>query len=456
MVIQHANSSEYLAAVRTAMDEFEEALRNRYTDSFKNWKTGGNGAQWTLGGALQPQLDPAMSDDEADRIFQEATSHVPKWAAEIRADAESAIPVYDSQELNELNSAVEQMNHIAQLLEFNGPALRDKGEISDITNEISSAGGEWQGVSADKFGEDFGKSAEPTKENQRDIAVSLAKLYSARAAVISSIRGHTLTSIRQATEQLGATVDSGAESVRWTMASVFAIIVGFAGPVAAVATSVAAIVGSIVDPADPDQKFENDIGSVVAELKTALEDGKNKAVENETEYSAKVTELQDAITEKQNAEPRNLELYDFTSSGESVGQAEAGGYTYVRATIERLAKACYLASEKYEPLINHAIATDDADPQLKGINNTEQSGDVYLKDTRDTFVSFLQTTCARYREAGDRLMDAAREYDNAETNDEDILTAIGKELDFNGDESGTETVTQHVGATPGIEKHWNQ
>ncbi|MBK1787197.1 hypothetical protein [Prauserella cavernicola] len=442
MTIQHADWMTYVAEVQTALDEFGTALSDRYEQDLDDHKS-----VWTPADPKVP--DPSWGHN--GHPWEDVKPQIPEWVSEILASVTSAIPVYENQDLNALDTASEQLKGIASTLGYAPGTLGDHGRVPDLMEEINNAGGEWKGVSADTFGENFGKSVDPTMENQRDIAASLARLYSARAAINSATRGHVLSTIRQATESLGGTVASGAETGRWTFVSVVSVAVGFANAPLGAFLSVAAIIGSVVDPLDPAQKSAHDIGSVVTAVLEGLGNGKTKAEENELAYSNLVTALQDAITGKASTE---LELYDFTS-GEGVGEAETGAYEVVRGTIERLAASCFAASEEYEHVIKAAIATDDADPHLKGINNTEQSGDVKLKDTRDTFVGFLQTTCARYREAGDRLMDAAREYDNSETTNADILNAIHKELDFNGDHAGTGgTVEQHIGATPAIARHW--
>lgn len=450
MAIEHANWIAYVAAVHTALDELGEALKSRYEHDLDDHKS-----VWTPAGTNVPEVGAIYGDVEPGPGYTDPWEaekpHITGWVEDILAAVRAEIPVYDNQDLNELHSASEQLKRVAEALGHSPGTQGAQGRIPDLLDEVNNAGGQWQGISADQFGEHFGKSVGPTMRNQRDFGASLAHLYAARAAIISAIRGHVLSLIRNATESLGGTVASGNETVRWTFASVISVAVGFSSAPLGVILSVAAIVGSVVDPLDPHQKSEHEIGGVVTGLLDGLRNGQSRADENETAYSSLVVELQDAITAE---DRRNLELYDFIGNG-GVGRAESGAYEVVRGAVERLAEGCFAASEEYEQLIRIAVGTDDADSHLKGINNVEQVGDVKLKDTRDTFVGFLQTTCARYREAGDRLLDAARAYDNAETTNTEILEAIEKETDFNGDRPGAGgTVEQHVGATPPIPKHW--
>ncbi|GAA1077539.1 hypothetical protein GCM10009665_79950 [Kitasatospora nipponensis] len=104
--------------------------------------------------------------------------------------------------------------------------------------------------------------------------------------------------------------------------------------------------------------------------------------------------------------------------------------------VRELAGYCFDASEEYEKIITNAVAVDEADFELRGRGNEATAGDRELSDLQDAFVSFVQTTCARYYEAGTRLTEAARQYYGSEAENEDILRHLERDLDLNGADEG--------------------
>ncbi|MCO6705191.1 hypothetical protein, partial [Streptomyces sp. CHB9.2] len=73
-----------------------------------------------------------------------------------------------------------------------------------------------------------------------------------------------------ATKALHETQDSGVETARWTAVSVGAIVVGIASAGVGTAVSIVGVVGSLLDGAEPDQEYANDIEDVVMGLMDAL------------------------------------------------------------------------------------------------------------------------------------------------------------------------------------------
>jgi RecA/RadA recombinase len=431
--IKHANPNRYAEEVQRALAEFEGALTNRYEEEIRE----SFGIPWN-----PDRENPTVG---APSTPDELMLRVPRWVKEIRADVAAEIPSYESQDLDVLTSAFSQLHRAASLL-GNPEAIGTPSGIPDHVNHINSFS-KWAGICGAAFRENFGLSTRPTMDNQCGIANSLINLYAARAVTIDSARQNILRSIRTATEMLSqrvSTDNSQVELWQWTGLSVAAIVVGIPNAPVGVAVSAAVVIGNAFDFYQTDSKYADDIYSIVTGVKDSLKRAKQDAINAGFDWSNKVKELQRAIAE---TDSKFLELYDITAGGSTSQPAD--GYAIEEiGEIEKLAQRCFSASDEYEQVISAVIAADEADPHLKGMDGAETVGDVELKDTRDAYVSFLQTTCARYYEAGCRLTDSARTYFDVETTNSEILIALAEHPDLNGaapDNGGT--VEQYIGAT---------
>lgn len=83
-----------------------------------------------------------------------------------------------------------------------------------------------------------------------------------------------------------------------------------------------------------------------------------------------------------------------------------------------------------------AVETEAADAHLEGEYSIVTTGDTELKDARNVYISFLQTTCARYYEAGSRLNDAVRTYYGNDAESESVLNHLKNRPDLNGAKAG--------------------
>ncbi|SFB62131.1 hypothetical protein SAMN05216266_1303 [Amycolatopsis marina] len=431
--IKHANPAKYSAAVNEALAAFEAALTERYEKE----------ARESFHIPWNPDRENPMvgAPSSPDQVLQ----RIPRWVKEIRAGVEAEIPVYETQDLDVLASAFDQLHRAARFL-GNEKAIGIPSGIPAHVNNING-NSTWAGIAGEEFRRNFGLSTRPTMDNQRGIADSLINLYAARAVTIDSARRNTLRAIRTAAGKLSQTVstdNSETELWQWTGLSLGAVVVGIPNPTVGVVSSVAVVVGNAFDFYQTDLEYADDIHSIVTGVEDSLKKATQDAINAGYDWSNKVKELQREIAK---TDSKLLELFDLTTAGTT--SQPTGGYAVEDiGEIEKLAQHCFTASEEYEQVVSAVIATDDADPQLRGMDGAETAGDVELKDTRDAFVSFLQTTCARYYEAGCRLTDAARAYFDMETTNTEILNALAEQPDLNGaDPDRGGTVEQHVGAT---------
>lgn len=426
--IKHADPTKYTADLRQALSEFETELTERYEKEARE----AFGIPWNPDRDKPMVAPPSSPDDVLQRI--------PRWVKEIREDVAAEIPGYETQDLNIVESAFEQLHRAAKILG------NTKGEPSGLTHHVNEINGftQWAGISGETFRQHFGRSTRPTMDNQYHLTISLINLYAARAVIIDSARQNILRAIRTATAKLSQRVDnSEAEMWLWTGLSVAAIVVGIPYTGAGVLASGLVVIGNAMDYYDSDAQYADDLYSIVNGVKGELRKARQDAINAGYDWTGKVKELQREIA---GCDSQYLELYDITESSPS---QPASGYAIENlGEIEQLAQHCFKASEEYEQVTSAVIATDDADSQLNGMDGAETVGDVELKDTRDTYVSFLQTTCARYYEAGCRVTDAARAYFDIETTNAEILNALAELPDLNGADPGDGgTVEQHIGAT---------
>ncbi|MCT2584998.1 hypothetical protein [Actinophytocola gossypii] len=445
MTIKHANPYLYATDLRDAMAAFDSALLERYRADLDDHMQ-----VWTPHGE-EPDPKPTASagpgPDTVSIGYNRAKENAPGWVTEVRAQVEPMIAVYDSQDLSKLESAFNDLHAAAALLGERS-AVGDDSGLPTLTNKINGRSGDaddftkWAGISGEAFRNNFGQTVDPTMENQADLATSLLNLYDGRACIIDAARSNTLTAFQRATEKIRETVASGEENARWAFVNVAIIAVGFASAGAGAVLAGGAIIGGYLDSKNPDQKYANEIKDVVVGLMTDLGQAGIDAHTAENEWFGKVTELQRSIASVPSAE---LELYDFSGQTANSSAPPAGGFEVSVEQVDKLAQYCFEASEEYERVLGKVLGTDAADGELTGENDVETAGDQELKDTRDSLISFLRTTCARYYEAGSRLHDTAREYYGVETDNEAVMRALEKGPDLNGSDHGNGgSVDRHI------------
>ncbi len=443
--IKHGNPYLYAIDLRDAMDAFDSALLKRYEADLDDYMQ-----VWTPHGE-EPNPEPTRGagpgPDTIRLGYDNAKKFAPEWVAEVRSQVEPMVAVYDAQNLDTVETAFNDLHGVAALLGERS-AVGDDGGLPDLTNKINGRSGDaddftkWAGISGEAFRNNFGQFVDPTMENQAKLATSLLNLYDGRACIIEAARGNTLTAFQRATEKISETEASGEETARWNVINVAIIAIGLASTGGGAVLAGAALIGGYLDSKNPDQQYANEIQDVVVGLMTDLGQAEIDASTAEDEWFGKVTELQRAIASTKSAE---LELYDFTGQSGSGSSPPAGGFEVSVEQIDKLAELCFKASEVYERVIGKAVATDAADGDLTGEGNAETAGDHELKDTRDSLISFLKTTCARYYEAGSRLYETARDYYGAETDNEAVLRALEDSPDLNGSNPGKGgSVDRHI------------
>lgn len=434
--LEHSDPTRYREDLTTVLDEFEEALKSRYIDDLDDHMQ-----VWTVDGE-RPDPEPmAGAGPGPDRVsigYNRAKADAPSWATAARGRVELCVPIYDMQDLNKIESAFGQLDAAQKLLGANED-VGDASEIAGLVNKINGRSGaaaefgSWAGMSGETFNQNFGQFVSPTMVNQTTMARSLANLYAGRACIVESARGNTIAAIQKATKALHETQDSGVETARWTAVSVGAIVVGIASAGVGTAVSIVGVVGSLLDGAEPDQEYANDIEDVVMGLMDALIKIRENSTDEESEWTRKVAELQSDVT---GVAGEKLELYDFSGQSGRKSGPPAQGFDVDVDDIRKLAGDCFDASESYEQVIEHAVAVDKADFELRGERNEATVGDRELADLRAGLLSFLQTTCARYYEAGSRLTEAARQYYGADAVNEEILRHLERDIDLNGADKG--------------------
>lgn len=459
-----SDTAGHRGAVLAALDEFEDALRARYERDLQHEKVvqGADGLAQQYISALPPEPVP---NSPIEWVSRDAT---PGWstrnAAKVRADVADVVPWCDTQNLKVMEAAFDNLADAARLLgreasvghedESEYDALIDfsPGTIPALAVEINSDGGavgatgEWTGPTSIAF-KPFGKSAPKTVTHHRNIATSLAMLYAGRIATIEIVRGNTLTAIKGATNALRETSDYAGTAEEWLVYNATVIGVGWVLPPVGVALTVAGSVASYKVTKNPIQVPTHDIGSVIAALNTDLRSVEASMQEDEHEWAEGVQKLEKRIAQTGLDE---LELHDFTKGGGADTSDAGSGFSVDPTYVTNLAGRCVKASEQYEGVISSVILTDSADNELRGLDGQKTWGDRELIDVRDTFVKFLQTTCARFHEAGTRLYEAARRYGRV---DDDAAGALMYEKfsdapDLNGGVTGNGgSVDSHIGGT---------
>lgn len=434
--LKHKDPDTYAKDLKDALDEFEDALVWRYEEDLyhltKVWTTHGE--------------EPVFVTPTRDQYLT-ARDYAPAWAAEGRDQVSKSIADYGTQDLNKLESAVENLRSASELL-GEGRAASEEDDIFTITTKINGQCDfdGWAGASGEAFRKNFGESTSLTLVNQAQIAENLISLYSARTCIIESVRRNTVNALKRAATALRETEDSGEETDLWFFIGVASIPLGFVvtAGAGAVIAGVGAIAG-LLDSNYPDQKFSNDIKEIVSTLEDQLKNAGSDASFEEGELFEKTVRMQQDL---EGAKSEVLELYDFTG-GEYSAAAPAGGFTVSAEDVYDLSELCFTASQVYENVITKAVSTDDADGELKGEGYVETAADAELKDTKDAFVSFVKTTCARYYEAGERLHDTARTYFGVEADNEKVFKGFEDDPDLNGaDRDGNGgSVDKHVKKT---------
>lgn len=433
--LKHKDPDTYAKDLKDALDEFEDALVWRYEEDLYHLTK-----VWTTHGEEPVFVTPTREQ------FLTARDYAPAWAAEGRDQVSKSIVDYGTQDLNKLESAVEDLREVSKLL-GEGRKVSDEDDIFTTTTLINSqCDFGWAGASGEAFRKNFGQSTSLTLVNQKQIAENLISLYSARTCIIESVRRNTVNALKRAAAALRETEDSGEENDLWFFVGVASIPLGFVvtATAGAVIAGVSAIAG-LLDSNHPDQKFSNDIKEIMNTLEDQLKNAGSDASFEEGELFEKIVRMQQDI---EGAKSEVLELYDFTG-GEYSAAAPADGFTVSAETVYGLSGLCFTASQVYEDVITKAVSTDDADGELKGEGYVETAADAELMDTKDAFVSFVKTTCARYYEAGERLHDTARTYFGVETTNEQVLKGLEDDPDLNGADSDGNggSVDKHVKET---------
>lgn len=438
MEFQNADPGTYASDLEAALAALEQAVLERYHRELDD-----RHQVWTPYGGTVPDPYPLANGgpgpDVVGITFNNLREYAPGWAADVVNYVRAFIPDYDVQDLSNVESAWDDFVRVQEQC--------DAGTLATLVDDLQTNSADsddfdkWAGISRHAYRDRFADYVDKTLKNHRDIAASLANLYSGRGGLVETGRSRTLAAIHEAVEQLEAQVPSGAEGARWLVIGIGAIVVsvataGVATPAAAaiaIGTGGVTTVGGYLDSADPDMEPAHELEPVVRGLTDSLRITTNNLHSDESDWSGKVRSLQDEIAA---ADSNVLELNDFSGYGSGEDAPPTGGFTVDGDYIIALANQCFEASHKYEALISSILASESADGDLKGINNAVTTGDAELIDTRNTFVSFLRTTCARYYEAGNRLVATAKIYYGVEVENAEAAGWLDRAPDFNGSAPG--------------------
>lgn len=429
--LNHPDPDKYYYDVKGALDDFESALKNRMWDDYER-----GFATWTPEGYKEVPQNAQLDDwNRARDSFKDSTAG---WAQEVRDDLDGRIAEYHTQNLTNIDMARDGLLKATKLLGGSTGAPGDRGALPTLVDDINSRCGltaeymAWSGTSADNVKDHFGVYVQDTMDNQGNIAGRLVNLYTGRSNIVEFVRNNVLHYLRTATAALKEEEVVSADAETVLAVNVGVLAVGFvAGPIG-VAADIAISAGEYLNAKDPATVPVNEIEDVVVAVQNQLDTLKEDAQSREETWTGKVQAVQGEIAGINNN--AYLELYDFTgkSTPTDTSSAPSGGFGVKPDLVEELAGWCFRASSQYERVISRVIETDVADGDLMGMNHVVTNGDIETKDIRDALVGFLQTTCARYHEAGIRLTETAKTYWNIEFDNKAVMAGLEADLDLNG------------------------
>ncbi|TCP55063.1 hypothetical protein EV191_102275 [Tamaricihabitans halophyticus] len=353
---------------------------------------------------------------------------IDEWAYGERDNVYFKMPLFDTHDLRALKDAYDDLVKIGGDLGLNQPVKDGKFDgvsEDDLSNQVTVLGDErgqgqdfwagWTGLAASRAKEGFFASVLPSMTNQSGIAGSLANLYATRAAIIQKARNDTLYWSQWATKACSAeaTVKTDLRE-GWAVVSGIGAAVGVyssftgVGAAAGATISLVGFLGEKLLPEVKQQEYTHEIEEIVNTLNSQIDGLGRKLSDMESEYSAKVTELQNGLN---GVHSYNLELYDLTKNN---AQGDRGGddkgYEAEIEDILQISKVCYNVGEQYDALAPKVDDTEDADKSLADQDGKATTADTALQQLRDQFSGFLSTSTGRYVLAAQQVEAAAEDY----------------------------------------------
>lgn len=396
-----------------------------------------------------------------DTIMQQIAS----WAAEERAEIFGKLPHFDAHDMGRLRETQLALVQVAKLLgqgyEEAPLESRSHGDLTLTVTDMSSDNLNkdwwitWSGLAADTAKSGFFHSVGPTLHFQRNIAGCMANLYSLRASAIEMARRNTLKTIAEATSAFDDTrTQTVSYEGAWTVVNGAAVTMAMI-PYTAPAGAVVGLVGFLGSELLSESSFEayaQSVDDILREVKSKIATVSDDLYQAEwVDYLGRVQELRDEIAALPSA---HLELYDFTqntATGDAKEQRESR-FTVEIADVLDLSSACYDAAEQYQEPLAKLLTLDGADADLADQSGKRILPDQWLIDLRDTFVSFVKTTCARYQEAGHQVKAAAIAYARSDADAVDQMEPLLDHLgtDLTGKNDGYWAKTKTGGHTPDL------
>ncbi|MER6666039.1 hypothetical protein ABT256_15985 [Amycolatopsis japonica] len=396
-----------------------------------------------------------------DTIMQQIAS----WAAEERAEIFGKLPYFDAHDMGRLRETQHALVGVAKLLgQGYEEAPADSRSHGDLTLTVTDMSSDnlnkdwwvtWSGMAAEAAKSGFFHSVGPTLHYQRYLAGCMANLYSLRAGAIEMARRNTLKTIVEATSAFD---DTRTETVSyegaWTVVNGAAVTMAMI-PYTAPAGAVVGLVGFLGSELLSESSFETyaqSVDDILREVKSKIASVSDDLYQAEwVDYLGRVQELRDEIATLPSA---HLELYDFTrnpANGDPKEQRESR-FTVEIADVLDLAAACYDAAVQYEEPLAKLLTLDGSDPDLADQGGKRILPDQWLIDLRDSLVSFVKTTCARYQEAGHQVKAAAIAYARSDADAVDQMEPLHDHLggDLSGENDGYWAKTKTGGTTPDL------
>lgn len=433
--LNHPDPDKYYYDVKGALDDFESALKDRMWDDYERGYS-----TWTPEGYKELPENAQIDDyTRAQDSFKDSTAG---WASQVRDDLDGRVAEYHTQNLTNIDLARDGLLTATKLLGGSTGAPGNRGALPTLVDDINSRCGlaaeymAWSGTSADNVKNHFGVYVQDTMDNQGNIAGRLVNLYTGRSNIVEYVRNNVLHYIQTATAALKEEepVTTNADTVLGVNVGV--MVVGFVSGPIGLAADIALLAGEYLEAKDPTTVPVNEIEDVVVSVRNQLDSLKETAQSREETWTGKVQAVQGEIAGITNN--AYLELYDFTGKGTPGDKsgAPSGGFDVDPDSVEELAGWCFEAAAEYEGVITRVIETDVADNDLMGMNYVVTTGDIETKDIRDALLGFLQTTCARYHEAGTRLTETAKTYWGVEFDNKAVLAGLRDDVDLNGGNRG--------------------
>lgn len=369
---------------------------------------------------------------------------VEDWAWNERTQFFRKMPLFGAAKTSELHDAYQSLVHVGVRL-----ALEEVSEDMRLpeTDEDLAPGiigmeykynrlypelRGWTGLAANSYQNNFVSSTRPTMKHQSEVIACLMNGYSIRSGMITKGREDCENLTGWATESLKATenkqLDTGIPEGGWTLitglgALATAAAFFFTGTTAAAVGAGLKLIGFLGKHSMPEYTTisvdKHEIPEILGAFNSRLNTLNDELDSVEQQYRSGMQGLRDDLLATHRSE---LELYDFNGNDSGGNHDENGAHpdsTDGRINVDfsgmwLMAQDCWTLSDGYDDLWKRVGDTYVADWHLNGADGLHTIADRLLLEIRDQLESFLKTTAARYFLAGEQLIAALKEYEQAD------------------------------------------